>query len=149
MIFLFSRMSSWFPAKRDGRFCRRWYHWKAHPWKHIGRHQNYVPILSDSWDTGDPSFIILQRVKCGNFRTPISALYPLWTSALPHSALPQFTHTPGGGFWFRARLVLVRVLVSCTNLTPLFCRRKEPLISSWCHAAWSRLWAILMAVRAP
>ena len=94
--FLFSRPPSLFSAERHSRFCRWWYHWKAHPWKHIGRHQNYVPILSDSWDTRDASFTTFssysKRVKCGNFRMPISALYPLWTSALLHSALPQFTH---------------------------------------------------------
>ena len=39
-----------FPAKRHGRFCRRWYRWKAHHRNHRGRHRNYVPILWESWD---------------------------------------------------------------------------------------------------
>ena len=51
-IFPFSRPPSWIPTKRLGGFFRNWYRWKAHPRKHGGRHQNHVPIWSDSWNRG-------------------------------------------------------------------------------------------------
>ena len=70
---------SLFPAKRHGRFCRRWYRLKAHHRNHRGRHRNYVPILWESWD-----------IRLQNQPKKLAVVYPADTVTIKFC--PAFDH---------------------------------------------------------